>query len=177
MGGLALYNWENVIGFAKHEFQPPGGDKLIEFEMNVELIEALQEVRTTAERLYGFARSIIHRNGGFSIKGHAEDSLHYKGRAADFHVEVRKDRDSPWRRISPIELGCICYELTCAHFGLGIYKWGVHLDYRRGIMGRTPAVWFQAANGQYHFKPWGEFYKVIYEAVDDNAELLDTLEP
>jgi hypothetical protein len=79
---------------------------------------------------------VIHRNGGFSSRGHAENSAHYFGLAADFHV----------LQCPPSRLGRFIKSLNFS--GVGFYEhWncpGFHLD-----LAKRRARWVRTQSGEY----------------------------
>ena len=85
---------------------------------------------------------IIHPNGGYASSGHSTGSLHYEGRAVDFHFKY-----------NPISLRrVIAAAIKCGLHGIGIYPYwtpkpgGFHLDNRPG--GRFN-VWYRNEAGVY----------------------------
>lgn len=85
---------------------------------------------------------IIHPNGGYATSGHSANSLHYEGRAVDFHF---KYNPVPLRRVTVAAIRCGLY-------GIGIYPhWnpkpgGFHVDDRAG--GRFN-MWYRNEAGVY----------------------------
>ena len=150
-------DWDNVEGFSKHEFAPPEADRSMEWDMSSKLIFTMQAIREKAIRIYGRGtKLIVHRNGGFSIQGHSETSLHYKGLAVDFHIIV------PRGTLHPLKQAGLIYDITDSRYGLGVYTWGCHLDYRE-YSDKGPAVWFYDGD-DYHFRLHNEFYNVAINA-------------
>lgn len=100
-------------------------------------------------KLYRFRTAIdnpmnIHQNGGFSRDGHSKDSMHYQGRAIDFHFKY-----------NPVSLRkLIITAVKCGLHGIGIYPYwkpfpgGFHLDDREG--GRFN-IWRRNEKGIYHY--------------------------
>ena len=69
---------------------------------------------------------IIHVGGGFAVKGHSTKSMHYRGRAVDFHFGGNTNISVRRAIVTAINSGL---------FGIGIYpewkpKLGFHLDSR-----------------------------------------------
>jgi hypothetical protein len=167
--------WDQVEGFVRHEFAPPhphGGD----WDMDASLIFMLGAIRKRAIKRRTNAQVIIHKNGGFAYEGHASKSLHYKGRAVDFHINVPRETQGndltvEWERMPVIELAVIVYEMTDDRYGLGVYSWGVHLDYRADVEDRTDATWYRDLSGEYHFSRHKDFYITIAGAFTDNENL------
>jgi len=172
-------DWSKIKGYVKSEFSPPFGkvDAGHEWDMCPELIEAMVEIRDEIKRLYGDAKVIVHYNGGYAVDGHSKRSLHYKGRACDFHALV-PDPESKvpnhFRRLSAVELALIVYNKTTERFGIGIYSWGVHLDYRYGVDGVKPAVWYEKAQGDYVFMQPLKFTVCLLEAIKAHPEILES---
>lgn len=173
-------NWGAIEGFKEEEFLPPENPKKLNTKMNLDLIEKIVLIRKKAIEKYGFARIIINKNGGFSFNGHSKSSLHYRGRAIDFYIEVGLISHTQngiglkeYRRLSQVESAILCYENTDKNFGIGVYSWGIHLDYRKGVGDRTDAVWFRSSkDGQYHFHAYRHFEFMIADAITDLPEFL-----
>jgi len=116
--------WESIKHFKYQEFSAPGEPKSGRL-MNHFLVMSLDELRG----ILGWP-IIIHKNGGYSLNGHAENSHHYEGKAVDFHVDP--DCFLPSRQ----QLQVI---LSVGKFGgVGYYpEWapvpGFHVDVRPGF--------------------------------------------
>lgn len=88
---------------------------------------------------------IIHQNGGFSTSGHSRKSMHYMGRAVDFHFKHNKNISTRKLIVTAIQAG-LC--------GIGIYPYwspypgGFHLDNRE--TGRFN-IWWRDEDGKYHY--------------------------
>ena len=176
--------WGAVEGFCKHEFAPPEDldmkNEMWQWDMNYLLILILQAIRIEAKRMYGNSKVIIHKNGGFSYTGHAKTSLHYQGRAVDFHISVPDDVNPElpptglWRRLSVADTAILVYDqVTGSDYGIGLYSWGVHLDNRAGVSGRTDATWFRDNDGEYHFQRFNGFFTTLGNAISDNGKLTE----
>ena len=84
---------------------------------------------------------IINPNGGFSTRGHSPTSLHYSGRAVDFHFT----KDIPLRRV-------IVAAIKSGLHGIGLYPYwnnmGFHLDNRTG---NKFNIWVRDKNNVYRY--------------------------
>ena len=177
--------WGTVQGFCKHEFAPPEDleqrdNETWDWDMDYLLMLILQEIREEAKRMYGNAKVIIHRNGGFSYTGHAKTSLHYQGRAVDFHISVPDDVNpelqptGDWHRLSVADTAVLVYgQVSGSNHGIGLYSWGIHLDNREGVSGRTDATWFRDDDGEYHFQRFKDFFITLGNAISDNGKLTE----
>ena len=153
--------WDSVEGFVKHEFEPPEAERNGDWDMEYLLIVLLEQLRRRVVLNYGMGSTvIIHKNGGFSYSGHSEKSLHYKGRAVDFHINA-VSRGT----LHPVKQASMIYDLTNEDFGIGIYTWGCHLDFRFGCNDRTDAVWFQDAEGNYNYQRYKDFHRTVVDAM------------
>jgi len=158
--------WDQVEGFVRHEFAPPHPHD-DDWDMDASLIFMLGAIRKRAIRKHGIGTTVIvHPNGGFAYDGHASKSLHYRGRAVDFHINLG-DKDNVSRgTLNPIRQAGLIYDLTDNRYGLGVYTWGCHLDYREGVEDRTDATWFYDGEG-YRFERYDKFYRTISNACLD----------
>ena len=89
--------------------------------INDDLVNAMQSLRDYVNRqviIHCVNRCISHNN----FVGGASGSQHPLGNAADFHV----------RGMDNLELHEIVQNNNFGFSGLGIYRWGVHADTRRG---------------------------------------------
>ena len=126
--------WESINFFKYTEFSAPE-DPESGLLMNHYLVMTLDELaQITGHQI------IVHRNGGYSFKGHSDNSFHYHGMATDFHfgpLRSNKTGDiGPWklpvREQAKIILGLGKFG------GVGIYpEWkpvpGFHVDVRPGF--------------------------------------------
>lgn len=71
----------NYLEFSAPEDEARPGARESGLLMNHFLVMSLDELRG----IFGWP-IIIHENGGYSFKGHSENSFHYEGKATDFHV-------------------------------------------------------------------------------------------
>jgi hypothetical protein len=126
--------WESIKYFSYLEFSAPE-DRESGLLMNHFLVMSLDDLR----KLLG-SPIIIHENGGYSFKGHSENSFHYEGKAVDFHVH-------PDCKLSPRQQAQVI--LSTGKFGgVGFYPvWhpvpGFHVDVRQGFQ-----IW-KKVGGQY----------------------------
>lgn len=129
---LKTSDWRWAPEFRHEEFVDPHGWPDSGLYMQPEFMDRLLALR----RMVGHP-VMIHRNGGFSTKGHAEGSAHYRGLAADFHVP-----DCPVSRLAR-------YIRSLDFSGVGFYpEWkpeaGFHID-----MAERRARWVRTAGGEY----------------------------
>ena len=116
--------WKNIKHFDYQEFSAPE-DPESGFGMDHYLVMSLDELRG----LIGYP-IIIHENGAYSVRGHADNSYHYEGKAVDFHVD-------PECKLSARQQGHVIFS-TGKFRGIGFYaEWkpvpGWHLDVRQGF--------------------------------------------
>jgi hypothetical protein len=167
---MKMVKWETVVGFSKNEFAPPepvAGD----WDMNINLIDTLVELRNRGNQKYGGEfRILIHNNGGFSVDGHSKTSLHYKGRAVDFHMEHYSDTHKCWALVPWIDQVVLLRTLLDGQeqdFGVGLHpNWnnqGFHLDYRNGA-GKNGAVWWDKG-GKYVTMSWTHFGECVIDVL------------
>jgi hypothetical protein len=94
----------------------------------------------------------IHSNGGYAFTVHSENSLHYDGLSADFHIA---DAVGPHQ---VIEQTLLAYKWT--FLSIGIYPYwnrpGLHLD-DRSVIGKEKIVWFRNKVGKYHYYSYNRF--------------------
>ncbi len=113
--------WESIRHFKPEEFSAPE-DPASGYLMNHFLVMSLDELREIVGH-----EIIIHKNGAYAFKGHADNSFHYLGEAVDFHF---RDWTLPPR-------GQMRAILDLGSFGgVGFYpEWkpvpGFHVDVRR----------------------------------------------
>jgi len=100
--------------------------------------------------LYNFRQAmgnpmIIHHNGGYARDGHSRKSMHYFGRAVDFHFKHNRNISTRKLIVCAIQAG-LC--------GIGLYPYwepspgGFHLDNREA--GRCN-IWWRDEDGRYHY--------------------------
>jgi len=125
--------WDSIKFFKYTEFSAPE-DPESGLLMSHFLVIGLEGLR----KITGHP-VIIHQNGGYSFKGHCDNSFHYLGLAADFHFQ---GWGLPFREQARIVLGLSKFA------GVGIYpEWkpipGFHVDVRPGFQ-----IWAKR-KGQY----------------------------
>lgn len=138
-------DWINIKYFRKSEFKP-FGQALDDWDMDPTLMDNLDYFRLQISKpIY------IHQNGGFAISGHSPRSFHYKGQAADFHIQG----------LNVIEQAIYVWSWG-AFSGVGVYPYwlnpGLHVD----IRGRR-LCWYKGEDNKYHYFKWEEFPKMITE--------------
>jgi hypothetical protein len=148
-----MIDWSKVKNFKEKEFTPPNYSG--EVDMNLGFVLKLDLFRSHVG-----SPITIHENGGFSVKGHSENSLHYSGLAADLHVtQAIGPRDV-------IEQALLAYKWT--FLSIGIYPYwnrpGLHLDDRSAI-GKEKVVWFRDKGGLYQYYSYNRFYECIKDLV------------
>ena len=129
---LKTSEWRWAPEFLHEEFVDPHGCPDSGLYMRPEFMDRLFSLR----RQIGHP-IIVHRNGGFSTIGHAENSAHYMGLAADFHAP-----DCPPGRLAR-------YIRSLDFTGVGFYEhWspmpGFHVD-----LAQRRARWVRIASGEY----------------------------
>ena len=137
-------NWDGIEGFSKNEFAPPVKPDH-DWEMHPEIMDALSSIRRLGIYKYKDFRILIHTNGGYSVDGHSKKSLHYQGRASDFHMEHYSDNHKCWALVPWLDQVMLLNQAVSGeNYGVGLHpNWnqqGFHLDYRLGIKGG--AVWW-----------------------------------
>jgi hypothetical protein len=166
-----MIKWDAVEGFSKKEFAPPEEVKG-DWDMNVNLIDTLVQLRKKGKQKYGDEfRVMIHHNGGYSVDGHSKTSLHYQGRAVDFHMEHYSDNHKCWALVPWLDQVILLRPLLDGFeedFGIGLHpNWnqqGFHLDFRRGS-GRSGAVWWDKS-GKYINMTWAYFGDALEDVMN-----------
>ncbi len=125
--------WLAFPDFSPSEFADPHGDKDSGYNMLFTFMKSLQKLRTALG-----APIIIHHNGGFASQGHADNSTHYRGVAADFHV-------------IGMELSTVALVIAKLGFtGIGAYPFwnspGFHVD-----VASREAIWECNEIGEYRY--------------------------
>jgi len=144
-------------------------------------------------RMNNGASVVIHRNGGFSVDGHSDHSLHYGWPRSPVHVkfsDIRPNetpseemKDFPTciglavdltvmdRQGKPrpiIDQALMAYKVLPPGFRIGIYPFwnrpGLHIDYAKGT-GKSDSVWFKPKEGKHRFFPRSKFYECIEECI------------
>lgn len=144
-------DWSDFKYFSEKEFRPPGFED--EVPMGLGFLLKLETLRHQVG-----SPLIIHRNGGFAVAGHAENSLHYMGLAADLHIVG--EGGGTVRHV--LDQALLAHKWT--FLSIGIYPFwkspGLHLDDRSAI-GKEKTVWFKDREGEYHFYAYGQFHNCI----------------
>jgi len=185
-----MIDWKNVNGFSKAEFAPAKdkeGDVLTDttlcylnesWDMHPCLIGKAQELRSKPNE-YHATRIIVSKNGGFAYTGHADHSLHYclfeESVKSNNNVDIGRAMDFHYKNIVGLwpwyEAAMFTWKHIDERFGLGFYPYSntgfVHLDYRKDVEGRHPAVWWRDKNGKYRTYPFYQFPLAIKEAFDE----------
>lgn len=165
-----MTDWNLVEGFKKQEFAPPGmiesGMKF--WDMHEDLITELEWIRGRAIDCYGRARVIIHENGGYAVEGHSPSSLHYLGRAADFHIENFSEKHNCWVLVPWVDQFLFVYpSLEKDSWGLGLHpEWnnkGFHLGYSLGV--RASAVWRKSGIEGYKNYVWSDLHVALSDCI------------
>ncbi|MFQ5674129.1 MAG: hypothetical protein ACE5G9_13680 [Nitrospinales bacterium] len=152
-------DWNDFKYFSEDEFRPPGFDGAL--PMGAGFLLKLETLRQHVG-----SPVVIHANGGFAVRGHAENSLHYMGLAADLHIRQGENAagNDPASPRDIVEQALLAYKWT--FLSIGIYPFwnrpGLHLDDRTAI-GKAKAVWFRDRQGNYHFYPYDQFHRCIRE--------------
>ncbi|MBI5428397.1 MAG: hypothetical protein HZA02_09000 [Nitrospinae bacterium] len=148
-------DWSDIKYFTREEFRPEGHDG--DFDMGIGFILKLDNFRSQID-----SPMVVHKNGGFAVSGHSENSLHYLGLAADLHIRERGS-DRP-RDV--LEQALLAYKWS--FLSIGIYPFwnrpGLHLDDRAAI-GLPKKVWFQDRAGKYRYYPYEDFHRCVRDLI------------
>jgi hypothetical protein len=113
--------WASIWHFKPEEFAAPE-EPASGLKMNFAVVRTLDDLREKSGHPI-----VVHQNGGFSFRGHCDGSLHYSGRAIDFHFDW-PDLMLRQQAMLVFGMGRFC--------GIGIYpEWnhpGFHVDMRYG---------------------------------------------
>jgi hypothetical protein len=153
-------NWHEFKYFTEDEFRPPGYEAAV--SMSLGFMLKLEAMRSQLGSPF-----VIHRNGGFAVAGHADNSLHYAGLAADLHIcapGTREPRDV-------VEQALLAWKWS--FLSIGIYPFwnqpGLHLDDRTAA-GLEKTVWFRDRGGKYHCYPYNQFHRCLDDLIRHRAE-------
>lgn len=160
-------NWKDFKYFTEDEFRPPGYDG--EVSMSLGFMLKLEAMRSQLGSSF-----VIHKNGGFAVAGHANNSLHYAGLAADLHIcrpaaDGRSVANRPPAAFEPravVEQALLAWKWS--FLSIGIYPFwkqpGLHLDDRTAV-GLEKRVWFQDRDGKYRYYPYNQFHQCIGDLI------------
>lgn len=148
-------DWSDIKYFTEEEFRPADYDG--DFNMGMGFLLKLDTLRSQID-----SPVVIHKNGGFAVKGHSRNSLHYRGLAADLHIGAGNST----RPRDALQQAILAYKWS--FLSIGIYPFwnspGLHLDDRTAI-GLPKTVWFQDRAGIYHYYPYDDFHRCLRDLV------------
>ena len=148
-------NWKDFKYFTEDEFRSPGYDG--EVNMSLGFMLKLEAMRSQLGSSF-----VIHKNGGFAVAGHADNSLHYVGLAADLHI----CRPTAFEPRDVVEQALLAWKWS--FLSIGIYPFwkqpGLHLDDRTAV-GQEKVVWFQDRDGKYRYYPYNQLHQCIGDLI------------